>query len=94
MKGRILLFSLLSIAIFGCLKVPISGRRQVNLLPESIIDNMAVTNYRQFLVQNKPAPATDKDAEMVKRIGQKISVAVTAYLKSIKQSKRVKNYKL
>ncbi len=37
--------------------------------------------------------ATDKDAEMVKRVGQKISFAVTAYMKQIKQTKRIKNYK-
>lgn len=84
---------LLSIGIFSCTKVPISGRRQVNLLPESQMISMSLTQYNGFLSENKVVAGNSANAAMVKRVGQKIAKSVELYLKKNGQSKRYEGFK-
>lgn len=88
-------FIVVAITLFvaGCTKVPVTGRRQFNLLPESFLGNMAKTQYSQFLTQNKPMPASDGNVEMVQRTGQRIAKAVSEYLKQTRQTKRIAGFK-
>lgn len=65
----------------SCSTVPLTGRSQVNLLPESNMVEMSLTSYDQFLDTNKVA-SNRQQVEMVKRAGQKIASAVEQYLKS------------
>ena len=79
--------------ILSCSKVPITQRKQMNLLPESQMMAMSLANYRDFLSKNPPVPASNPDAAMVKNIGSRISSAVERYMKSNGQAKRVQGYK-
>lgn len=79
--------------LMACSKVPISNRKQMNLLPESELVAMSLTEYRSFLSQNPPASATDPNAQMVKRVGQNIQNAVITYMNQHKMGDRVKGYK-
>lgn len=92
MKTNILFF-LAIIGIISCAKVPVTGRRQLNLLPSSTLNSMAVTEYRTFLSQNKVVPASDAQAIQVRTVGQKIANAATNYLRQHGQTKRVSGYK-
>lgn len=76
-----ILLPLLSAAfLISCSKNPITGRNQLTLFSEGEIQNMASQEYQQFLTQNKVVSSSvSKDAEMVRRIGQRISTAVTSY---------------
>ncbi|RZM03801.1 MAG: M48 family peptidase [Pedobacter sp.] len=66
--------------MIGCSTDPVTGRSGLKLLPESELQSMAVTEYQQFLTQNKVVAAgASKDAEMVTRVGQRITRAVEAY---------------
>lgn len=78
--------------IVSCAKVPISGRRQLNLLPESQMMSMSFTAYQEFLDTNRVLPATNSDVIMVRRIGDKIKNSVEKYLADNKQSKRVEGF--
>src|SRR5689334_12549343 len=93
MKTRIAVSALLFIFLVSCTKVPITGRRQVNLLPESTLMGMSLTNYRQFLSQHPAAPSGDVDAQLVKKVGANIASAVEKFLKQKKMTKRIKGYK-
>lgn len=76
------IFSLfVTISLFiACSKNPITGRSQARLLPESELQSMAMTEYQQFLSQNKVvSSSTNKDAEMVRRVGQRITRAVEEF---------------
>jgi predicted Zn-dependent protease len=77
----------------SCYQVPISGRKQMNLLPESTMIGMSVTSYKEFLTKNPSMPNTDGQAQMVKNVGAKIQSAVNAYLGQKKMSDRVQGYK-
>ena len=77
--------------LVSCAKVPITGRRQLNMLPESQLMSMSLTEYKSFLSANETVSATDQ-AALVKSVGTKISTAVESYLKKHGQSKRVKDF--
>ncbi len=89
----LLLLALCGIVVFSaCTKVPVTGRRQVNLLPESTLIASSLTSYQEFLKENKPI-RSGKDYDQVKRVGARIAAAANQYLKDHKQLKRVKNFK-
>lgn len=87
------LFVLGTIAfVVSCAKVPISGRRQLNLVPESQMMAMSFTAYQEFLDTNSVLPATNSNVIMVRRIGDKIKNSVEKYLADNHQSKRVEGF--
>ncbi|CAL1519942.1 M48 family metallopeptidase [Chitinophaga sp. MM2321] len=80
--------------IASCSRVPITGRSQLNLLPESTMQSMALQEYQTFLSSNKVvSQGTSKDADMVKRVGQRISAAVTRYMTQHNMGNEVASYK-
>ncbi|MDB2363662.1 M48 family metallopeptidase [Flavobacteriales bacterium] len=80
----------LLLALYACAKVPITGRRQMHMLPESQLMTMAISNYNQFL-KDKPA-LNDTRAKKIKQIGDKISKAVNQYMIDHGHSKRIAGY--
>lgn len=77
----------------SCAKVPITGRKQLNLLPESDMMSTALVQYSTFLKENPPLPATDANTEMVKRIGNNMSQAVIKFMAENNLSERIAGYK-
>lgn len=87
------MFILGSIAfVISCAKVPVSGRKQLNLLPESQMMAMSFTSYQEFLDTNKVLPANNSNVILVRGIGNNIKTAVEKYLSDNKQSKRVEGF--
>jgi predicted Zn-dependent protease len=71
---------LIPVFLVACTKNPITGRSQAKLLPESEVQSMAATEYQQFLSTNKVVSSSgNRDAEMVVRVGQRITKAVQDY---------------
>ena len=62
----------------GCSEVGITGRTQINFVPDSIINSMSVQQYNQFISENKLS-ADAANAAMVKNVGTRIQKAVEAY---------------
>ncbi len=92
---RILLLASLTLVVFSwsCSRVPITNRRQFNLLPESELMAMSLTEYKKVLNSSQLVPDADPNTAMVKRIGGKISAAITNYLNTHKNAKRVRGFK-
>lgn len=79
MKKIIILLVALPLFV-ACTRNAVTGRNQLSLLPESQLQEMAVTQYQTFLSQNKVvSTSASKDAEMVRRIGTRIANAITEY---------------
>lgn len=76
----------------ACSKVPVTGRRQFNLLPESQMMGMSFTQYKDVLSQSSVLPENDERTIMVKRVGNKIAKAAQEYLDKNNQSKRTKGF--
>ena len=88
-----LLAALAAALIYGCAKVPITNRKQMNLIPDAEINSAAVKEYGTFIKENPPVVASDPNAQMVKNIGGKISKATIQFLNQNKMSDRVAGYK-
>ena len=79
--------------IIACSKVPITGRKQMSLIPETELISMSLTQYSSFLKTNPPAGNHDQNTIIVKQIGNKIQQAVTKYMSQNKLSSRLAGYK-
>lgn len=83
---------LISSALFhSCSTVPIIGRKQMNLLPESTILQMSLTNYQTFLKENKLS-RDQKATQMVKNAGSRISSAVNRFLTKNGMADQISQY--
>ncbi len=90
-----LFFLLLVIPAFmACHTNAVTGRKQLALFPESTLQQQALTEYKSFLSQNKVlSETTNKDAEMVKRVGTRIANAITQYYTQKGLGKELEGYK-
>jgi len=80
---KVFLFALISITLYSCVRNAVTGRKQLKLVSESEVQAMALQEYKTFLSQNKVVSASvSKDAEMVRRVGQRITTAITQYYTS------------
>lgn len=91
-KIKRILFVLFILFLASCATVPITGRRQLSLVNESEMIALSLTQYDQFMKENKLSTNT-KDAEMVKRVGLRIAKAVEAYFTSQGQAAYLDGYK-
>ena len=79
--------------VVACTQNAITGRSQLSLVGEGQLQEMAQTEYRTFLSQNKVVSASQsKDAEMVKRVGSRVAAAVTNYYKGKGMGSEFQNY--
>ena len=80
-----------TVIIQSCSKVPITGRKQFKLLPESTLMELSLTEYNKILDTAMVVKGTEQ-ALMVERVGNRISTAVEEYLKGTKFETRVDGY--
>lgn len=90
---KIVLSFIIFIFLISCTRNSITGRNQLSLIPESELIQMSISQYRQFLSTNQVVSVNgSKDAEMVRRVGGRISKAVTDYYSSKSLSKELSAY--
>lgn len=87
-----LLLVLILVFITACQTVPITGRQQLNIIPSESVLSMSYTNYSEFLSSHTVINDTP-DAQMVKRVGQRIRHAVETYFYQNNLSDRLNGYK-
>ncbi len=93
MKKKILSFIVLSVMLVACSKNAVTGRSQFKLLPESELQTMAATQYQTFLSSNRVlTPSMNRDVDMVRRVGQRITRAVSDYYASKGISSQLDGY--
>lgn len=79
MKKIIFILTVTSI-IVACSTNAVTGRKQLALFSEATLQAEATTQYQSFLSQSKVlSTVSNKDAEMVKRVGARIANAITQY---------------
>lgn len=80
-----------AIFISSCRTVPISVRKQLNFLPESMLVEMNHTINGEYLDSNKLASNQVLTA-MVKRVGERIAASVVKYLRDNGLESRIKDF--
>jgi len=79
-RARVIVGAGLLMMLAGCSEVGITGRKQLNFVPASLVTSMSVQQYGQLISESKLS--TDaKATAMVKRVGEKIVQAVDQYSK-------------
>ncbi|WP_299754233.1 M48 family metallopeptidase [uncultured Pontibacter sp.] len=79
MYKKIIAFTVAVVTFVACTTVPITGRRQLNLVSDSQMQSLSYDAYDQFLKENKLSRDAQATA-MVKRAGQRIQRAVEEYM--------------
>ncbi|RDC58452.1 M48 family peptidase [Pedobacter chinensis] len=74
----------------ACKTVPITGRKQLNLVPDILIREMAFTQYDDVVKQSKTLNQEDELAKLVTRVGTRIQLAVETYMNANNMQKDVK----
>lgn len=77
----------------SCTRNAITGRNQLTLVSEDQMEQMSLTQYNQFLSQNKVVAAGKDNAEMVKRVGSRIATAITQYYQQKGLTNEISGYK-
>jgi len=68
---RLVLTTIL-IAPLGCKTVPVTGRKQLRLIPESVMQQLGRTTF-QSTVQAEPVERGTRDAKLVREVGARIA---------------------
>ena len=76
----------------SCSTVPITGRSQLNLIPDNEMLSMSFQQYDQFLKSNKESKNSNELA-LVKKVGKKIADAVNRYFAEHNLSDQLNGYK-
>ncbi|MDQ6815342.1 MAG: M48 family metallopeptidase [Bacteroidota bacterium] len=94
MKNKFFLLSIsVMMLVAACTTNAITGRKQLSLVSEDQVQQMAVSQYKQFLTENKVvSPSQSKDAEMVRRVGSRIAAAITKYYTQKGLGKELEGY--
>ena len=82
----------LLLLIVGCATVPVTGRKSLNILPDSELLSMSLQEYKDVLKKSKLSndPA---EVQMVKRVGKRIASATEQFFTEKGMKSEIKNYK-
>ncbi len=75
----------------ACFTNPITGRKSLNVVPESEMRSMATTEYSSFLASNKPVQG-GAESGMVTRVGNRLATATQQYLASVGKADAISGY--
>jgi predicted Zn-dependent protease len=77
----------------SCAENMVTGRKQLSLVSETELQTMAKEEYQTFLNANSVVSATtNKDAEMVRRVGSRIAAAIKIYYDGKGQTSILEGY--
>ncbi len=82
----------LSFLFVACFKVPITNRKQVNLMNEQSLISMAEQQYAAVMDTVQVLPDSDPRAKKVNEVGQKIQHAVEKFMQDNGHEKRIRGF--
>lgn len=89
---KIILVLLVFFSVVACKTNPFTGKKMLNMYPNSQIFPTAFAQYDQFLSENKTITGTS-DAKMISRVGQRIAAAAERWLTANGYPGYLKDYK-
>jgi len=90
-EGFATLVLVVALVVVACATVPVTGRRQLSLIPRRDLLAMSFSQYDQFLSEH-PVVTGTPEAQMVERVGFRIAHAVEDYLRERGQSDHLRGY--
>ena len=90
-KTYFLLLAVVALLMSSCSSVPISGRKQLNLVSDAEVLSSSLTQYASYMKTAKIS--TQKvQSDQVTRVGKRIAAATEAYLKNNGMASEVSNF--
>ena len=90
-KSKLFVLCGLVLLLSGCTEIAITGRKQFNLVPDTIMHSMSYQSYSEFISENTLS-TNAVQTQTVKDVGQKIQKAVEQYCAENNLSHRLKGY--
>jgi predicted Zn-dependent protease len=87
---KYIFLSALAVVLVSCSSVLITGRKQLNFVPDAEILSMSSQSYKQF-IDSVPLSTNKTNTALVKKVGKNISVAVEEYLRNNGLSSEISN---
>lgn len=81
MKYFPILFIAMSLLFSSCGSVPVTGRKQLNLVSNQEVLTLSLQQYQQF-IKSAPISNDKKNTALVQKVGRNIANAVETYLKN------------
>lgn len=88
---RKVILALIVVYVAGCSTVPVTGRRQLDLVPSSQLLSLSFDSYKQVIKENKLS-TNQTETNMVKNVGVRIKGAVETFMKEQKLESELKNF--
>jgi len=83
---------LISLMMYSCSTVPISGRKRVNFVSDAQVLPTSFAQYTGFLAQHNLSTDAAKTAE-IKEVGSRISKAVDRYMRANDMKSEANSYR-
>lgn len=91
MKKYFILLLTATALLYSCSSVPITGRKQLNLVSDADVLSSSLTEYKSYM--GKATISGNKtESNVVTRVGQRIAAATEAYLKTNGMESEIKNF--
>lgn len=91
MKTIITMLAVAALLLTSCGSVPITGRKQLNLVSDSEVLQASLQEYASFMQTAKVSGQKTQSA-MVTRVGQRIAAATEAYLRANGYESEIQNF--
>lgn len=91
MKKSLLLLAGAAMLLSSCGSVPITGRKQLNLVSDSEVLQSSLTQYKSYM-SSATISGEKAQSEQVTRVGKKLAAATEAYLKANGLEAEVQNF--
>lgn len=91
MKKKITSIALALLFLVSCGSVPITGRKQILLVPNQEILSSSLAQYRSY-ISKAPRSSSVTESSMVTRVGKRIAAATEAYLRANGLENEIKNF--
>ncbi len=89
-KRTVLFFSAATL-LASCASVPMTGRRQMTLIPSSQLASMGETSYREIVAASDICRESP-EAEMIQRVGRRIADAADSFMRDSGRGSEIRNY--
>ena len=91
MKKYLFLMASALLLLGSCSSVPVTGRRQLNIVSDNEVLSSSLTEYQSYMKTAKKSTNATETAQ-VERVGKRIAAATEAYLKSHGGESEIKNF--
>ncbi|MDZ7847149.1 MAG: hypothetical protein U5L96_10460 [Owenweeksia sp.] len=82
---------LIPLMVAGCKTVPLTGRKQISLIPSSQVRSLSADQYQEVLNTSQVVTGTQQ-SKMLKEVGHNIQKAVERYLNENGHSELLEGY--